>query len=423
MYEEQALSEPMDRGRRPRVLMLTHRVPCPPDRGDRIRAYHQLCAMAGRFEVTLATVADEPVSDASLAELGRLTDRLLMVKARPMHRRAAAARAMLTGRAITPAAMLDRSLVKQLLAIHRDRPFDTVFTYCTGMIGYTQALREDERSPGFRHVLDLVDVDSEKWLAYAESASGPMRLVYLAEARRLRAVEAGRVVPFDELVVISPAEARRYRESVSTEHEPVVVGNGVDLERFSPAPALADEPVLIMTGVMSYKPNVDAAAWFARRVMPRVRAAVPVARFDIVGKSPAPQVKALGELPGVRVVGPVDSTADSLRASAVAVAPMRIAPGVQNKVLEAMACGLPVVCSAAAAGGIDAEPGVHLVVAGNEADTAAACAQLLMHPAERQRLGEAARRRVASHYDWPGAVAPLLDLLEPSMTTTTASPA
>lgn len=393
--------------------MLTHRVPCPPDRGDRIRAYHLLRALAKRFDVTLATVADEPVGGATLDELKRFANGLLIQEARPIRRRAAAAQALLTGKAITPAAMFDRRLADRLVALHCDRPFDTVLTYCTGMVGYVAALR-DAGGQGFAHVLDLVDVDSQKWARYARSAVGPMRLVYAAEAQRLRVVEAGRAVPFDALTVISQAEADRYRQTVTSDHEPVVVGNGVDLNHFYPTndgDALPT-PTILFTGVMSYKPNIDAATWFARRVMPRVRSAVPDARFAIVGKSPAPAVIALGELPGVEVVGPVDDTAVHLRRAALAVAPMQIAPGVQNKVLEAMACGLPVVCSSAAASGIDAQAGKELLVADTEEDAAAQAVRLLLHPGYRAEVGGDARRRVETRYHWDAATRPMLDLLE-----------
>ena len=241
-----------------------------------------------------------------------------------------------------------------------------------------------------------------------------MRLVYQAESRRLREVEAGRVVPFDAVTVISEAEARRYQQHVNGQHTPIVVGNGVDLERFTPKPVNGGtgvSPVIVFTGVMSYKPNVDAAVWFARQAMPRIRAAVPNARFDIVGKSPSPAVQALGELPGVCVVGPVADTADMLRQSMIAVAPMQIAPGVQNKVLEAMACGLPVICSSAAASGINATPDEHLLVRDGVSEVAAQCVRLLLNPGERDRLGTAARYCVQHRYDWASAAAPMLDLL------------
>ena len=393
--------------------MLTHRVPYPPDRGDRIRAFHLLEAIASRFEVTLAAIADEPVAPSTLAKLESLCQQVLLAEARPIQRRAFAAKALFTGQAITPWAMYDRTLARHLMRLHALAPFDTVLTYCTGMVGYTKALYDASLAAqcNFRHVLDLVDVDSLKWANYAEQTRGPMRLVYQAEARRLREVEAGRVVPFDTVAVISDDEAARYREHVTDQHQPVVVGNGVDLDRFTPGKP-TDEPVLMFTGVMSYKPNIDAVTWFARRVMPRVLAAVPSARFEIVGKSPTPEVIALGELPGVRVVGPVADTSDSLRGAAVGVAPMKLAPGVQNKVLEAMACGLPVVCTSPAAKGIDATPNEHLLVCDDESGFAAHCARLLLSPAERGRLGGAARQRVQARYHWAAATAPMLGLLD-----------
>ena len=403
--------------------MLTHRVPYPPDRGDRIRAYHLLKQVSTRFDVTLAAIADEPVTSATLAELERFASQVLLVEARLIRRRAAAARAMILGQAITPAAMLDTKLANQLIQLHAHQPFDTVLTYCTGMVGYTRALRDTPGSQPFRHVLDMVDVDSQKWANFAEQTNGPMRLVYAAEARRLRSVEAGQAVDFDAITVISDAEAERYRDAVTATHSPIVVGNGVDLERFYPAAPQVQEntpPRIVFTGVMSYKPNIDAVTWFARKVMPRITAAIPQASFAIVGKSPTPGVIALGELPGIEVVGPVEDTAEQLRGASLAVAPMQIAPGVQNKVLEAMACGLAVVCTSAAAAGIDAQPGRDLLIADREADTAAHCVRLLTHPGYRIEVGQDARRRVEQRYHWAAAMTPMLGLLEPTRPQETA---
>ena len=395
-----------------RILLLTHRLPYPPDRGDRIRAYHLLRALAGRHRVTLASISERPASPDQRAELDRLCDRVLIRQVRPMHQRFAGAWGLMTGRPGTPTAMFHRGLSQRLVALHRAQPFDAVITFCSGMAGYTAALQQAGMAE-FGHIMDLCDIDSAKWAAYADSASGPMRHVYAAEARRLRHVEAGRTTPFDAVTVISHAEAEVYQQTVSNQTRPVVVGNGVDLDYFGPEPPTA-RPVCVFTGVMSYKPNIDAVTWFARQVWPAVCQAMPGRRprFDIVGKDPSPAVRALSQIPGVNVTGTVPDTRPYLANAALAVAPLMIAPGVQNKVLEAMASARPVVCSHAAAAGIHALPGEELIVADHADAVASAVIRLLGSPDTARAIGQAARRRVEADYNWSSAMAPMLDLIE-----------
>ncbi|MFI4859055.1 MAG: TIGR03087 family PEP-CTERM/XrtA system glycosyltransferase, partial [Phycisphaerales bacterium JB063] len=346
--------------RRRRVLLLTHRLPFPPDRGDRIRSYNLLKALARYHDVTLGTCCDAPPTDEQIDGLRRYAD-IIYQRIRPMRRRAVAARALLQGRAATPAAYTHPGLVNELVQTHLDHPFDVVVTFCTGMAHYAEAIQHCGGQP-VRHVLDLVDVDSAKWARYAKTSVGPMRAVYAAEAKQLRRYEAGRAVHADAISVISRNEARVYERSVTCAVNPTVASNGVDLDYFRPAPP-SNRPVCVFTGVMSYRPNIEAVNWFARLVFPNIRAKVSGARFVIVGKDPSASVRVLHKLPGVRVVGAVPDVRPYLHSAAVSVAPMRIAPGVQNKVLEAMACGRPVVCTPQAARGIDATPGEHLLTA------------------------------------------------------------
>jgi glycosyltransferase involved in cell wall biosynthesis len=151
---------------------------------------------------------------------------------------------------------------------------------------------------------------------------------------------------------------------------------------------------------MDYKPNVDAATWFAAEVWPRVRAEMPQAAFAIVGSSPTAEVQGLGGREGIVVTGRVPQVQPWLAAAAVAVAPLRIARGIQNKVLEAMAMARPVVASSAALEGISATPGEHLLVADAAEDMAGAVLGLLRDPERARALGASARARVTSHYDW-----------------------
>jgi len=412
----------LDRARmtaRPRVLMLTHRLPFPPDRGDRVRSYHLLRALAQRYTVTLGAVDEQAMSTAQADELGRLTQEVVYQQVPVTRQRAHAAWSLVRGQPATPNAVFHKGLCRRLIDQHRRQPFDAVVSFCSGMLGYVQAL-ENAGGQRFGHVLDLVDVDSAKWAAYARKTRGPMRWVYAAEARRLRELEAGRGCRIDAMSVISEQELETYRETVSTGISPVVAGNGVDLDYFSPQPQ-TDQSACVFTGVLSYRPNREAVDWFARRVMPLVRQKISAARFDIVGRAPSASVNELSKLPGVRVVGSVPDTRPYLANSALAVAPLRIAPGVQNKVLEAMACARPVVCSPAAASGIDAAVGRELLVADSAEATARVVCELMEDRQRAAAIGVAARQRIETRYTWNTALGPMMDLID-GVTRTKAIP-
>ena len=243
-----------------------------------------------------------------------------------------------------------------------------------------------------------------------------MRWVYAAEARRLRLIEAGASVPFDRVTVVSEREASEYRRTVGDASRLSVVSNGVDLDAYSPGPPWEGEdamPRVVFVGQMDYPPNVEAVRWFARRVWPEVRAAVPAAVFRIVGRSPSGEVASLGSRAGVEVTGEVASVVDELHAAAVVVAPLRIARGVQNKVLEAMAAGRPVICSPQAYEGVGGLRGSELLVADTPEQWVRDVVSLLRDPGLRSHIGHAARRRVEKDRPWPVALSPMRDLLDP----------
>jgi glycosyltransferase involved in cell wall biosynthesis len=212
-------------------------------------------------------------------------------------------------------------------------------------------------------------------------------------------------------VLCTPTEERIFQERIPGAPS-MVLRNGVDLEQFHPDPAAAEPGHLVFTGVMNYYPNAEGCVWFVREVLPLVRERVPGVRFSIVGAHPTPEVRRLAAEPGVEVTGFVDDTRDWLRRAAVAVAPLRIARGIQNKVLEAMAMGLPVVGTSPATRGVEAEPGTHYEVADDAAAFAAAVCRLLDDADARRRLGAAARAFVEDHYDWERVFEPLDGLLD-----------
>ena len=396
--------------------MLTHRVPFPPDRGDRIRSYNLLKLLSKHFEVALACTTDEPVTDEQQQTLSQLAGQLAIHKTNKLASRARGVAALASGQAITPSLFYDPKLANTLTQWHAQRPFDAVLTFCTGMIRYARMLTHPAyRSREFAgsrpiHVLDLVDVDSRKWASYARKAKGPMKWVYAQEAQRLSRIESGLEDHFDRVSVISSPEAKTYRKHLRDHPGLAVVENGVDLDYFAPFNDVSSQTA-VFVGVLNYKPNIEAVQWYAKEILPLVRKKLPHAQFQIVGKNPTSRVKALKNHPGVEVIGTVPDVRPYIQSAAAVVAPLKVARGVQNKVLEAMACRRAVVCSPEAARGIRALPGRHLLVGDSRKRFARYVVALMRDDHYRQQVAAAARRCVERRYTWPNALGPMVELL------------
>lgn len=394
---------------RKRVLVLTHRAPYPPDRGDRIRSYHLLKLLSQHFDVSLACTSEETAWLQYHEKLSQLAKRVAIEPISSGYSKFKGACALATGKPVTPASFYRTSLASTIKSWHEEQPFDAVLTFCTGMMYYTRQLLRGSFPPPV-HVLDLVDVDSAKWGSYADDTRGLMRWVYGAESRRLRRLEAGIDDNLDAVTVVSDREADVYRDTVSTEAMLRVVGNGVDLDYFAPLPD-ADTRKVVFIGVLDYKPNADGVEWFANHVMPRLRQRVGDATFQIIGRNPTPRVAELGRIDGVEVVGSVSDVREYLGDASAVAAPLLIARGVQNKVLEAMACARAVVCSPEAAGGVRATDGEHLLVAKSPDEWAAHLEKVLTDGELRRKIARAARQQVQACYNWDAQLAPMLDLL------------
>jgi polysaccharide biosynthesis protein PslH len=296
-----------------------------------------------------------------------------------------------------------------------------VLTYCTGMVRYSRleagktppATEGNPHPVPVRHVMDLVDVDSLKWESYACNSWPPMKWVYAAEARRLRQIEAGRLDHFDAVTVVSQNEAAAYRQSVGDHPGLMAIPNGVDLEYFAPLPD-APSKTIVFVGVLNYRPNSEGITWFVRHVMPLLRQRVPDIHLQIVGRHPTPAITELGRQPGVEVVGSVPDVREYLRDAAAVIAPLRIARGIQNKVLEAMAAERAIVCSPGAAQGLDATPGLHLLVADAPEQWVTHLEKLLNDGAARRQMAAAARAYVQEHHSWEKCLQPMLGLLAPA---------
>lgn len=375
------------------ILFLAHRAPFPPDRGDKIRSFHILRHLAARARVHLVAFADDPRDLHPAAEYRALVDECVIVP-RTKSRPRAALEALATAQPLSVTAFAHRAVERAVRDILARRPIEAIYVYSGQMAQYLPVA-------GPRTIMDFVDLDSAKFAAYAEDAQGITRWMMQREARMLAAFErevAGRV---DASLFVSEAEARLLPGSIAIE-------NGIDTAHYDPTaahvPVVGQGPLVVFTGQMDYRPNIDAVSWFARDLLPQI----PGVRFAIVGRAPSAEVRALA---GERVIvtGEVADVRGWLKAASVVVAPLKLARGIQNKVLEAMAMARPVVASAAAAEGIDHRDTIR--VARDGADFVASVNALLADPAAAAALGKAARAQAIARYDWAAALAPLDPLI------------
>lgn len=390
---------------RPAVLSLVHRVPYPPDKGDRIRTFQILRYLAERADVHLACLADEPVDSHVLQTLKRYCKRVSCVSVRGPLRWARGLFSLALGRTVTEGAFHSPELLEVVRDWARTTPFDAVLGSASSMVPYMR-LPELRDTPA---VIDLIDVDSQKWLDYAARAGASRSWLYRTEGRRLRRLERDITRWARAVILVSEAEAEIYRGFCAPGNVEAV-GNGVDIDYFRPQPAL-DEQGCVFLGALDYWPNVEGIEWFCREVWPEVRRRHPATTISLVGRRPTPAVCGLTRIPGVRLVGQVPDVRPYLDQAAISIVPLRIARGIQNKVLESMAMVKATIVSPQACEGLAAQPGTDLLCAESPGQWADAISSLLDDASLRRRLGTAGRRYVETAHCWQRCLEPLDRLL------------
>ena len=388
---------------RPQALFLAHRIPYPPDKGDKIRSWRILELLRERFEVHLCAFVDDPSDFVHEAFLAERTASLALI---PLRRPVATVRSLsgfLHGAALSASFYRDARMAAAASRARRAGARVEV-AFSSTMAPYLE-----DAPAGSVRIIDLCDADSAKWAAYGTTRHGPMGWVYRREARLVAKLEARAVALADRAFAICPEEAAVLAASAGV---PVDwFGNGVDTDFFTPqdrSPPLAE---VVFTGAMHYAPNEDAALWFLDFVWPRLREAHPALRFGVVGARPGARLLRRHGGDGVIVTGRVADIRSWLCAAHVAVAPMRIARGVQNKVLEAMAAGRPIVATAAAAEGLSIRAGVEYARADTPDAIAAEALQFLENADRRRAFGAAARRAAVERYSWTAQLAPLSEAI------------
>ena len=381
------------------LLYLVHRMPYPPDKGDKVRSYHLLRHLAARHRVFLGTFADDP---ADLQHVGVLRSLCAGLHVVPMNPRLAKLRSLAglaTGEALSVRAYRNAGLRQWVRDTVAHEGIDDGVVYSSAVAQYADELA------GRPLIVDFVDVDSAKWSAYADRHPWPLSWLYRREGRQLLAFERA-VAQASRRSFFSTAQETALFLGLAPEAAPVceAMTNGVDAEHFEPNPRLpspfaAGERAVVFTGAMDYWPNVDAVSWFARELLPALRRTRPDLRFVIVGRSPTAAVQALAS-EHVVVTGTVPDVRPYLQHAAVVVAPLRLARGIQNKVLEAMAMGQAVVAAQSCVQVLDVEAGREIVPAADGEAFVREVGALLDDPARARAMGAAARQRVLRSYAW-----------------------
>ncbi|RRQ22827.1 TIGR03087 family PEP-CTERM/XrtA system glycosyltransferase [Thiohalobacter thiocyanaticus] len=393
-----------------RILYLAHRIPYPPNKGDKIRSYHVLRYLAERYQVYLGAFVDDPRDWRHAETLQRWCRQCRLLPLSPRRSRLRSLQGLITGAPLTLPYYRDARMADWVRRCVTEQGIDTAFVFSSSMAQYLDA----DEFAGLRRVIDFVDVDSDKWEQYGRTQRWPMSWVYRREGRRLDRYERRIAQHFDASMFVSAEEAALFAERVPAACNIGYYDNGVDWAYFTPRPE-SDSPyepgarVLVFTGAMDYWANADAVSWFAGDILPAVREQVPDALFAIVGARPTEAVKRLERLPGVRVTGAVEDIRPYLEHAHAAVAPLRIARGVQNKVLEAMAMARPVIASPQALDGIDYPVGEDLQRAETDEQFAAAAVALL----RERRSATAARDWIRRRYDWNINLSRLQAMLDP----------
>ena len=391
------------------ILFLAHRIPFLPDRGDKIRSHHLLKALAALVPVHVGCFADNDGDLAHEPLLGAISASHCLVRRRKSLA-TAGMEALLKQKPVSLTAFDDKGLhdwVRSTLAAH---PIDTIFIFSGQMGQYVP------KSFGGRVVVDLCDVDSAKFEVYGRSGNFPRKWIDAREGVLLAAEEHRLAHLADRTLLVSSAEAALFRSRIAPElaDDVLALGNGIDADFFDPQATLphpelaaAPGPHLLFTGQMDYAPNIAAAQRVIDRLMPPIREAYGDAEFHVMGRAPVPRLLAQHGKGGVRIWGEVPDVRPFLVSADVVMAPLEIARGVQNKVLEAMAMARPVLLTRAAATGIDADDRIHFAVEENDEAMLSRALRLLGDRAGARAMGTAARRYVVEHQTWPAMLAPL----------------
>jgi len=397
-----------------KLLYLVHRIPYPPNKGDKIRSFNILKFLSQHYQVYLGTFVDDVNDWQYIKDLECYCEDVFSVPLKSFQSKLRSLPALLGSGPMTLPYYCDNKLASWVNSQKSQHDFDATLVFSSAMAQYVLG---DEWAHEHR-VIDFVDVDSDKWQQFAETKSWPMSWLYSREAETLREFDKLVADEFSASLFVSAKEAALFASFSGVDGEKVGhADNGVDIDYFCPdleyiSPYPGNEQRIVFTGAMDYWANADAVIWFATEVLSKIRKVFPDTNFYIVGSRPSRKAQELSNMQGVTVTGAVDDVRPYLSHACLAVAPMRIARGVQNKVLEAMAMAKAVVVTPQGFDGILAEVEKELIVAETAQDFANAVIELLSDLNKAKSMGALARQHIEKSYSWENSLQALLPVLE-----------
>lgn len=399
-----------------KVLLLSHRVPYPPNKGEKIRTYHQLSHLLDRGHNIEVVTPLENSDELQFAEALTAKLNVPVEHAKLTYSPLRMARGLLTNVPLSVSNFHSKKLQKRIDELLNSTDYDAVMCTSSAMAEYVlnDTTFKIIKNNGVRLIMDFMDLDSLKWKQFASLKPWPLSLIYKREEKLLTKTEQEILKSFDASLFVSAEEVELLKANPDNKNKVHVVSNGVDANayfRSSKKQTSADKPQFLFTGVMDYFPNEQAVIWFAEDVWPLVIAKYPQAQFIIAGMLPSKKVQALAEIKGVVVTGFIEDILPYYQNADIMVAPFKVARGIQNKVLQGMASGLPVISSAAGAAGISCTDGVNILIAKTPEDYINAAVELLSNKLSYNNIQKAGRDLVVKHYSWDAKNAKLENIL------------
>jgi sugar transferase (PEP-CTERM/EpsH1 system associated) len=400
-----------------KILYIAHRIPYPPNKGDKIRSFNEIKYLSQRHEIHLACLADDPNGLKYEDELRKYCKTVRVVFINPQLAKLKSIFYLLTKQPLTIPYFYSRELQRTIDHMLSTNDYDAIFCFSSPMAEYIFKSRvlnpqSGDHRPRSKLIMDFVDVDSDKWAQYARYARFPKSWIYRLESKRLSEYEKRVAENFDHSIFVTQTEVEVFQKLNPHIQSIIAISNGVDLDYFSPnflhqesttdhRPTTIDHrPTIVFTGAMDYYANIDGVVWFAKEILPLIKKEIPEIQFFIVGSNPTKEVLSLSSNNGVMVTGYVPDTREYLNKATVVVVPLRIARGIQNKILEAMAMGIPVVATPQAFEGIEAKPDKDLILGEDAGKIAEGVIKLIKEVSLRKSLSGCGRAVIEKNYCW-----------------------